>query len=744
MNNKVKYSFPSLTVPESDKDEDWYKQYTQAIVNRSMSEGYTDRVAIANECVNFYQQVQSGEEFAFLQRAEDGDVLPAKWMTVSRIHNKINLLLGELSQKKYDIIVKGLNQELTSRKLKKREEMRIDLRFQPLAQSLEQQSGFQLQNPEMKGANGFQPENEEELDDFFDSGGYKDIAEIVVKAILKYLVRVNRWDYQRIAMFRDILIQGMGFCRTEILDGIPVSQRVDPRNMIWDSNSTDDFLTDSTYFGEIEYMSIGDAIDKYGLTKKEVDEAYNAYTTQYNRQTFSQDANDFNVLGSNSNLRFFKNEGGELRVLVCRACWVDYKPYNNKISKDKFGQVHVKRVSPEASGEDVKRTIIKIWRRATLIGGKFLKQWGEMPNQARDWTHLSNCDAPYKALIPNYMNGIIVSKVHQMKNLQKLKDIALYRMQLDMARSGGRGFMYDVTQLPPGMTLPQAMKYLKTAGILPIDPSASGNPSGFNQFKDIDLTLQQTSINSYLEIVAMLDREMDAISGINEARQGQVKNASQAVGVTQSSLYQSAMSTEIYYDLFGQFCSSVLTYQAKLAKLAWAGKERFAPIIGDSGVDFLAMDVDMDLHDYAVFIEEVPKMIQDEQTFQQIILAALQAGQLQFAQAMRLLLEKDIQAGVRKLERETKKFLEQQAQQEQAMMQQQQEQMMADQQQADQDRQAEQAEGMMTRQNDLKKVVAKGRLDMRGQLIDFKKDVALMKMQKDLEKAKAANRPTAK
>ncbi|HEY0751374.1 MAG TPA: hypothetical protein VGD26_09465, partial [Chitinophagaceae bacterium] len=478
------YSFPIITVPEKEKDETYHKQFVQAIINRSVADGYADRYTIANECVNFFLNLQTGDEFDFLQKAEDGDILPAMWMNYNRINNKVMIMLGELSQKKYEIFVEGINKELKSRKLQKKTEMLIDMRFQPVADELESEFGLPLQPP-MQAQGGFIPQTEEELDDFFDRD-YKDMAEIVVMAILKYLARVNNWDYQRIQLFADILIMGMAFCRTEIIDGIPVSRRVDPRNMIWDINATNDFLSDATYFGELEYMSVGDVINQFGLTKKEIEEAYEDYRSYHlgnSHNTVSM--RDFGVLDQRGGMRFFRQEGGDLRVLVARGCWVDYKPLARKEYKDQFGNERIDKAEPDSKGKDIKKTTIKTWRQGTLIAGKFLKNWGEIPNQARNWTSLSNADAPYKALIPQYMNGIAVSKVHLMKNLQKLKDMALYRLQLDMARAGTKSFFYDINQLPQGYTFQQVMKYMKTAGIVLIDSSgASGSgPTGFNQFK---------------------------------------------------------------------------------------------------------------------------------------------------------------------------------------------------------------------------------------------------------------------
>ena len=93
-NNTFRYSFPSINTPEGEKKEDYHKQYTQAIINRAINEGYNSRVAIANECVNFFLGIQSGAEFNFLQKAEDGDTLPAMWMNYNRINTKIELMIG--------------------------------------------------------------------------------------------------------------------------------------------------------------------------------------------------------------------------------------------------------------------------------------------------------------------------------------------------------------------------------------------------------------------------------------------------------------------------------------------------------------------------------------------------------------------------------------------------------------------------------------------------------------------------
>ena len=112
---------------------------------------------------------------------------------------------------------------------------------------------------------------------------------------------------------------------------------------------------------------------------------------------------------------------------------------------------------------------------------------------------------------------------------------------------------------------------------------------------------------------------------------------------------------------------------AFLIKIAWAKNERFAPIIGDVGINFLEQDVDLELDDYGVFIDAVPQILDDVQTFQNIIATALQSGALgqgerAFLRALKLLREPDITVAMRRFEREVSEAEVKEAQMQQQQM----------------------------------------------------------------------------
>jgi hypothetical protein len=159
------------------------------------------------------------------------------------------------------------------------------------------------------------------------------------------------------------------------------------------------------------------------------------------------------------------------------------------------------------------------------------------------------------------------------------------------------------------------------------------------------------SVVKYVELMQYLDREMDKISGVSPERQGAVQGASQGLGVTQTALFQSNLITQPYFIGFERFCSRVLNHQAKLVKIAWAGKEVFAPVIGDVGVDFLREHVDLELEDFTVAVESVPPMIQDRAKFEQLVMMTVQSNPDFVDDALQILLEPDIRVAVRRFQR---------------------------------------------------------------------------------------------
>jgi len=655
-------SFPSLT--DKNKDENWHKQFVQAIVRESLTSSYDAFNASVSTLYDYYNGTQSGDEYKFIQTSEDGESLPAKWINYNKVRTKVNLLLGELYKKGFEINVKTVNAESKVRKLDEKRSLLSQVRINGDLSKLEEGFPLPITEPGI-------PETEDEVEDYFEYS-YTDIYELVMGQALKYCSEVYGFEHIRLDILRDIAIAGRGILASEIVGDVPVLRRVDPRNFIFDTTAEDPMLRDSTYFGEIRYMSIADAAEEFGVSKKDLNDLHTR--SRGNSALYSKGEAG---RSSTSSVEAFRTDGNEAKVMVFKGVWQDTKKFNHKDSTDKHGNSHLKYIGEDdgKKNEKVERKVIKIWRKATLLGDDMVVDWGEIDNQPRSIDNISDTMPPYIPCFPNWINKRTVSIVEQITGLQDLKNIALYNLQLAMVRSGAKGFIYDVSQLPDDWAPEEMMRYLKTSGIAFIDSKKDGQVSQFNQFPVIDLSLSP-SVQYYLEISRMIDTEIDSISGINDAREGTMQYATQTVGVTQSALMQSNLKTEVLYSYFDLMMNMALTHQAGLIKIAWTNKDVFAPIIGDIGVDFLKQEVDVDLQDYAVFVEYIPTALQDRDSLQSIVIAAMQGGQVSFIDAVKILKEKDTTMAIRKLEksimRKEKEAQQQQMQMQQMQMQQQQ------------------------------------------------------------------------
>jgi hypothetical protein len=639
------YSFPSIAVKDKEKDKDYHKRWALAIVANTFNDNWTTNYNKLQMLSSLYQFGTGSDLTSYLQTNPDGSAAPAIWTSLNNIKSRLRVLIGELEERGYIIKARALNSEAESRKLEEKERLRVKRMLQDVVQFAEETSGLQLEKQE------YVPQSDEELKEYMDLT-WKDKNVLILEAAL-----ISNLDDKRKRLFLNVLWSNRCFVRNDIVRGIPQPSEVDPLRFIFDPNSTDDMLSDSTYFGEVEYMPLAAAAERYGLSLPELEEAYNSYETYLGigADRASNPYNDSWASMPGQTLRWFKLEDGTPRCLVIRACWRDYKTISHKYEENDKGKF-LQDVSNEdkirkRDEDKIIHNKIQIWREATLIGGNIVREWGECSNQATSLDSLEVSEPPYICWVPEFLQGRDISLVEQLAGLQLLKDISLYQLQLQMARAIGRVLVLDAAMFPEGTRKEEVISQMKSDGVVIVNSKEyMMAPNSMNLFKDYDLSLSQ-SIGQAIQLVNYFDQQLDSISGVNAERQGQVAGASQAVGVTQSAVIQSNLITAPYFKGFERLCSRVLNHLAKLVKIAFADKEKFAPIIGDVGINFLADNIDISLDSFDVIVQSLPPITQDRQMVQQLIMTAVQSGELPISDALSILMEPDLSVAIRKFQR---------------------------------------------------------------------------------------------
>lgn len=646
INSTLGVTFPDIWVPDADKNEDYYKRAVMSILGQTVSTGFIPNLYTAMDTsMRFYNsEYDLANKFDFMERDYNGRSLPAIWINYNKIRSKINLLEGEMTQRPLTAHCRTINKDAATRKMKKRASIVTNKIMAEIAREIDPEGQL---IPDIK--QDYTPHSEEELDLFMRSS-YKENVERVAERILEKDFERLKYRMLRLSLWRDILITGRAIVKHEMVNGKPNMRRIDPRYAIIDPYCFDDMLSEASFVGEWRYAPLAEAAQDYGLSLEELD-------------ALRKDTSTWIWGGyTNGSTRFmlpFMVENAQWKTLVFYAEWKDIKQMRCKVTTDKYGNEHVKFLSKDdkgtlsnkekMNGATIEVRNIETVRKATLVGGSILKEWGEMDNQVRTSVDdISATTYSYTFVSPQYVNFRSVSKVEEISALQEFKDMIMYNVQNEMSTAGRKGFVYDTRYKPDSLQIQDVLYFLKVAGIAFTDSGKEAVPPTGNPFPVIDNSLTD-AISKYMELSNYIDLEMDRISGINDARQG-FQKSSTLVGVNQMSLVQSSLITEPLFSAFRTFENTALQKYVNFVKTTWEfTKELYATAVGELGIDLYEVDEDFELQDYSIYIDsEGGGIMSDRNKFEQMVMSAVQQGSLGMDDAIILLYEPNIKDGVKK------------------------------------------------------------------------------------------------
>jgi hypothetical protein len=665
----LSFAFPNMWKIDALKDEEYHKECVTTIVSQTIGSGfYPNLYATMDSCMRFYNgDATIDNKFDFLQSSANGQSLPAVWINYNKIRNKINLLEGELSAQEFKVHVNTINKDAVNRKMQAKHRIMADKLMSELLPEIDP-TGELLPEPTTK----YKPYSEEELDLYMRSS-YKETVERAMESILGYEVKRNKYKSMRLALGRDVFIAGRAVCAKEVVNNRAQLRRVDPRKFIIDPYVDDDFFTTAAYCGEWDYVPLSQIAETYGLSLKELE------STASNPNTWAW--RGYSSGGTEWLMPFTMIENQNYG-LVLKAQWKDITQMRCKITKDKYGNEHVKVLGKDEkatltnkekeAGAYIETRNIETIRKGELIGGQYLRNWGELTNQLRESVDdMSTVRFTYSCVSPQYVNYRSVSKAEELRALQEFKDLIMYTIQLEMSTAGRKGFIYDAKFKPENMTIQDVMYYLKVSGIAFTNSGKEELPVTGNPFPTIDTGLTDT-VNLYLNIAAYIDQEIDKVSGINDARSGYQKG-SDLVGVTQIAMMQSSLITLPIFQSFETFENALFQDYANYIKTIWPlVKEQYVPIISELNVDVVSVDEEIPLQDYGIFCSVTKdSILNDRSKFEQMLMFAVQANSLPIQDALILLYEPDVKTAIKKFMalQERREQMQMQAQQQMASQQ---------------------------------------------------------------------------
>ena len=610
------------------KGDSWVKQdYKDFVLNLLRKRGDNSaylKVKIS-ENFEYYYGTQENKSYKNLLTLHEGSgrfkgSTPFVKINFDDVSQKVNLLLGELEARGFEINVNAVNNEAIRRKKQYENQLRYLMMVQPMLQNAAQFTGVEY------GLNNNLPKNMEEFKEHMDN--YRDIFEICMETAVQDNVLKYKYEYLRKNLFLDLLVGNWVHCKNEIRNGFTQWRRVNPLNALFDESFEDDFASDMADFSEVYYMNIPDAIEKFDIPKDEMKKMISEYRKGgyggYKGTSVMSPGNSSILLFSPFEKRHGNSEYYYDRVLIVESEWLDVETITQKVTHDPHGKMHVHDYegyhnSAKLTGKEkkdprssLKRKNIQIVRKATLIGGDIVVNYGKTGNYQRDFSNPETTRLNYVTATHNYNNQETTSFIDRIKYLQEFKNYILTVMQKEVTTHIGEVVHIDKSRVDTETygkgkdAIKNVLSGLKNWKVAVGNGAKNqfGGRENSSPFDRLPVT-SQTFTMECLRIAMFLEEQIQKVAGINESRVG-VGGDRELASVNNQRLSQSNYMTNSYFSTFAGFETRLFEMHIKQLAMAWdANPELYENIAARLGLE-LPEDFKMDIQSYTCYVSTYP------------------------------------------------------------------------------------------------------------------------------------------
>jgi len=629
-------SFPSQVVSNEEKGTlEYGKQVAQAIEFEWFRQGRTNGNRYLTNWNNFHNLRLYARGEQSIQKYKDelsinGDLsyLNLDWKPVPILSKFVDIVVNGISQKSYDIKAYAQDPQSVKKRTEYASKLYEDMIAKDYIESVKQTLGINLyQSPDPTTV----PESKEELELKMQLS-YKQSIEIAEEESISTVFAQNKYDLVRRRLNMDLTVLGIAAAKTSFntAEGIKVDY-VDPAYMVY-SYSEDPNFEDIYYVGEVKAITIPELKKEFPyISEKELERIQN-------------------MPGNRSYITGW----GDYDENTVQVMYFDYKTYHNQVFKIKqTDQGLMKAIEkpdtfnpPENDNfERVSRTIEVLYNGAVVLGTDTMLKWELAENMSRPYADTTKVAMNYAICAPRIYKGRIESVVSKCVGFADMIQITHLKLQQVLSRMVPDGVYLDMdglaevdlgngTNYNPAEALNM---YFQTGSIVGRSLTQDGDLNhGKVPIQELNSSSGGGKIQSLIQTYQYYLQMIRDVTGLNEARDGSTPDKSTLVGLQKLAANASNVATR-------HIVQSSLYLTLKLAEnvsLKVADALRF-PLtraslqnsISTYNIKTLDEVVDLNLHDFGIFLELEPDE-EERAQLEQNIQVALQSGGIDLEDAI--------------------------------------------------------------------------------------------------------------
>ncbi|MGI9555445.1 MAG: hypothetical protein ACR2M9_01175 [Cyanophyceae cyanobacterium] len=660
-------SFPSQVVSNEEKGTIEYgKQVAQAIEYEWFRQGRTNGNRYLTNWNNFHNLRLYARGEQSIQKYKDelsinGDLsyLNLDWKPVPILSKFVDIVVNGISQKSYDIKAYAQDPQSVKKRTEYASKLYEDMVAKDYIENVNQTLGINLyQSPDPATV----PESKEELELKMQLS-YKQSIEIAEEESISTVFAQNKYDLVRRRLNMDLTVLGIAAAKTSFntAEGIKVDY-VDPAYMVY-SYTEDPNFEDIYYVGEVKAITIPELKKEFPHISEE----------------------ELKRIQNMPGNRSYITGWGDYDENTVQVMYFDYKTYHNQVFKIKqTDQGLMKAIEkpdtfnpPENDNfERVSRTIEVLYNGAVVLGTDTMLKWELAENMSRPYADTTKVAMNYAICAPRIYKGRIESVVSKCVGFADMIQITHLKLQQVLSRMVPDGVYLDMdglaevdlgngTNYNPAEALNM---YFQTGSIVGRSLTQDGDLNhGKVPIQELNSSSGGGKIQSLITTYQYYLQMIRDVTGLNEARDGSTPDKNTLVGLQKLAANASNVATR-------HIVQSSLYLTLKLAEnvsLKIADALRF-PLtraslqnsISTYNVKSLDQVVDLNLHDFGIFLELEPDE-EERAQLEQNIQVALQSGGIDLEDAIDIRQIKNLKLAnqMLKIKRKVKVERDQKAQQ---------------------------------------------------------------------------------
>ena len=622
-------AFPSQVVSDAEKASwEYGTQVGQAIEYEWFGQGRTNGNRYLTSWNQFHQLRLYARGEQSIQKYKDelsinGDLsyLNLDWKPVPILSKFVDIVVNGISGKSYEI--KAYAQDPSS--IKKRTDyasmLYEDMISKDYLDSLQQTLGINLyQTPNIDTV----PESKDELELHMQLS-YKQSIEIAEEEAIASVLAQNKYDLTRKRLNMDLTVLGIACAKTgfNTAEGITVDY-VDPAYVVY-SYTEDPNFDDVYYVGEVKSITIPELKKEFpSISEEELER----------------------IQKMPGNSQYVTGWGGYDENTV-QVLYFDYKTYHNQVFKIKETPQGLMKAlekpdsfnPPENDNfERVSRSIEVLYTGAKVLGSNEMVKWELAENMSRPTADTTKVEMNYALCAPRMYKGRIESLVSKCIGFADMIQLTHLKLQQVLSRMVPDGVYLDMdglaevdlgngTNYNPAEALNM---YFQTGSIVGRSLTQDGdmNP-GKVPIQELNSSSGQGKINALIQTYQYYLQMIRDVTGLNEARDGTAMDKNSLVGLQKMAANASNVATR-HINQSGLYITLKLAENVAL-KIADAlefplTRSALQNSISTFNIKTLDEIVNLNLHDFGIFLELEPDEEEQAQLEANIQVALQQGG----------------------------------------------------------------------------------------------------------------------